>query len=154
MKEVNIYIYTEHTGPLKSGSGKYHVILETMIMTKKGQEPYTLSLSDVVKDITPNRLNLIALQQAVSHMKKPSRITIYTASEYIVNAFANDWTEKWAVNNYKVRGKAIKHADIWMDIMDKLKEHDITILYAKKTPYTECQRLELKQAFGKGKGNG
>lgn len=153
MKEVNIYIYTEHTGSLKSGSGKYHVVLETTVKTKKGTAPATYKLFDFCQEITPNKLELTAFSMAVAHIKEPCRISVYTASEYIVNAFANGWPEKWEANNYKTRGKAIKHADMWMDIMEKIKEHDITILYAKKTPYTECQRIELKQAFGREKKN-
>lgn len=145
MKDVNIYIYTEYTGSMQSGTGKYHIVLETMVKTRKGEEPVTLNDYAVCEDVTKNRLELLALEKALSHLSKRSRVTIYMASEYITGAFGNDWPETWAQNNFKRRGKPIKHADIWRSIMEKTNEHDITIMYADKTTYSKYQAFELKK---------
>lgn len=153
MKDVNIYIYTEYSGSLKSGLGKYHVILETTIEDGNGNIiPYTNEdkehpepVMGMVKSITKNRLDLIALKEALSHMTKPSRITIHMASEYITNAFMNDWPEVWANHGYKRKGKPIKHADLWENIMELSKEHDITFLSEKSTTYTKIQTMALKK---------
>lgn len=98
MKDVNIYIYTEYSGSLKSGTGKYHVILETMITVDGEEVPWTTPDIDILEDVTRNRLELIALDKALSHMTKPSRITVYTSSDFITGAFAQDWPEKWLQN--------------------------------------------------------
>lgn len=144
MKDVNIYIYTEYSGSLKSGTGKYHVILETMVKTNKGDELATLKDLDVCEDITKNRLELLAIDKALSHLSKKSRVIIHTTSEYITNAFMQDWPDKWARNDYKTKGKPIKHADLWKSVMDQVEQHNITVMKAITTPYMKVQASELK----------
>lgn len=144
MKDVNIYIYTEYTGSLKSGTGKYHVILETMVTVDGKEIPWTTPDIDVLEDITRNRLELVALDKALSHMTKPSRITVYTSSDFITGAFAQDWPEKWQQNDFKKKGKPIKHADLWKSIMEQMEQHDITFMKATTTPYMKVQASELK----------
>lgn len=153
MKDVNIYIYTEYSGSLKSGSGKYHVILETAIEDKNGNTiPYTNEdgktpkpVMGMVKDTTKNRLELLALKEALSHMTKPSRIIIHTASEYITGAFINGWPEAWESQGYRRKGKPVKHADLWKSIIELSKEHDMTFLLSKQTAYTKIQAMALKK---------
>lgn len=154
MKDVNIYIYTEYEGSLKSGTGKYHVILETTIQDQKGKTiPWTnmdgknpIPIMGAVENITKNRLELLALDSALSYLNKRSaRVIIHTASEYITGAFAQDWTDKWERNNYKSKGKAIKHADLWKSIIEKVNKYDVTFMQSAATSYTKMQENELKK---------
>lgn len=153
MWDVNIYIHTEYSGNLKSGSGKYHVILETMVKDRRGEFiPYTNldnenaePVQGMLENITKNRLELTALSEALSRMDKPSRITVYTASEYITNAFQNNWPEEWEKNGYKRKDKPIKHSDLWADIMGKKKTHDITFVKRESTSYSKVQAMALKK---------
>lgn len=162
MKDVRICVHTEYTGSLKSGIGKYHVFLETDIEDKEGNIiPYTNEdgehskpIMGIVKGVTKNRLDLLALKEALSHMTKKSRITIHTASEYITNAFLNGWPEAWESQGYKRNGKPVKHADLWQSIMELSREHDITYLYAKKTSYTKIQAMALKKIKEEPDGSG
>lgn len=144
MKDVNIYIYTEFCGNLKSGVGKYHVVLETMVKTNKGEELATLKDMDVCESITKNRLELVAVDKALSHLSKKSRVIVHITSDYIVGAFMQDWPEKWARNDYKTRGKQIKHADLWKNVVEQTAQHNITFMKAATTPYMKVQALELK----------
>lgn len=144
MKDVNIYIYTEYTGSLKSGTGKYHVILETMVKTNKGEELATLKDLGVCEDITKNRLELLAVDKALSHLSKKSRVIIHTTSDYVVGAFMQSWPDKWARNDYKTKGKPIKHVDLWKSVMDQVEQYDITFMKATTTPYMKAQASELK----------
>lgn len=149
MKDVNIYIYTEYNGNLRSGSGKYHVVLETMVKTKKGEEPATLKKMGSFEEITRNRLELVALDNALEHMTVRSRIIVHTASDYITGAFMNDWPWEWERNGYKRKGKPIKHAELWESIMEKVEKHDVTFMKSEKTSYTKAQATELKNFKGK-----
>lgn len=149
MKDVNIYIYTEYSGSLKSGTGKYHVILETMVKTNKGDELATLKDLDVCEDITKNRLELLAVDKALSHLSKKSRVIIHTTSEYVTGAFMQDWPKKWKENNFEKKGKPIKHADLWKSVMEQVEQHDITFMKATTTPYMKAQASELKNWKGR-----
>ena len=144
MKDVNIYIYTEYSGSMKCGTGKYHVILESYVKTKTGEDPATLKEIKVLEDITRNRLELMAADNALSHLSKRSRVIIHTTSEYVTNAFMNGWPEKWERTGYKRKGKDIKHADLWRSIMKKMELHDVTFMKASTTPYMRAQAIELK----------
>ena len=151
MKDVNIYIYTEYSGSLKSGTGKYNVVLETIVKTNKGEEPATLKDMDVLEDITKNRLELLALEKALSHLSKRSRVIVHTSSEYVTGAFVQGWPDKWKSNGFKTKGKPIKHADLWERIMEKVEKHDVTFMKSEKTSYTKAQATELKNLKEKEK---
>lgn len=153
MWDVNIYIHTEYSGSFASGSGKYHVILETMVKDRRGEDiPYTNldhenaePVQGMLENITKNRLELTALSEALSRMDKPSRITVYTASEYITNSFQNNWPESWEESGYMRKGKPVKHADLWADIMEKKRSHDITFVKMETTSYTKVQAMALRK---------
>lgn len=153
MKDVNIYIYTEYSGSLKSGTGIYHVILETTIKDCDGNEITWTNMDGEKKipimgcktDITKNRLELIALNEALSHMRSRNRITIYTTSDYIAGALIQGWPDKWAGNDFKKKGKPIKHADLWKSIMEQMKSHDVTVIKADRTPYMKTQAVDLRK---------
>lgn len=144
MKDVNIYICTEYSGSLKSGTGMCHVILETMVKTKKGDEPATLKEIKAFEDITRNRLELLAIDMALSHLSKRSRVIIYTTSDYIAGAFMQGWPNKWAGNDFKKKNKPIKHADLWKNIVKQMEKHDVTVIKADSTPYMKAQAVELR----------
>ena len=152
MKDVNIYICTEYTGSLRTGTGKYHVILEYMAKTRRGEEPATLKEIAICEDITRNRLELLALVRGMEHLTVPCRICIHTASEYVTMAFHNSWIEKWSQNNFCSKNKPIKHADLWQDVAAKMKIHDISVTREERTSYTGAQRTELKNYKKKRRG--
>lgn len=145
-----MYIYTEFTGRLAAGTGKYHVMLEHMVKTKEGEVPKTLEEYDICHDITKNRLEILAVVKGLRRMVLPSRITIYTSSEYVYSAFKHNRIEKWSMNEFKSGKRQIKHADLWKELAAIRKEHEIEIIKVEKTTYTAFQKRELKD-IEKGK---
>lgn len=144
MKDVNMYIYTEYTGSVQSGTGKYHVILEYMAKTRNGEEPATLKELAVCEDITKNRLELLAVITGLKRLTVPCRITIHTASDYVTAAILNKWLDKWVQNDFTSRNKPIRHADLWRELSNQMREHEILIQKEERTPYTAAQQIELK----------
>lgn len=144
MKDVNIYIYTEYTGSLRSGTGKYHVILEYMAKTTRGEEPATLKEKAICEDITRNRLELLALVRGLERLTVPCKVCIHTTSEYITGVFHNGWIEKWVQNNFCSKNKSVRHSDLWQNVAEKMKAHEIRVVKENRTPYTGAQRTELK----------
>lgn len=144
MKDVNIYIYTEYSGSFSKGSGKYHVILECMVKTKKGLEPATVKEMGFEADTTKNRLELLAIDKALKHITERSRISIHTTSEYVTDAFLQGWIDKWTRNDFKSGKKEIKHADLWKSVIGMIEKNDVAVFKSPKTPYTAVQMTELK----------
>lgn len=147
MKEVNIYIYTKYKGSLSKGSGKYHIIWETMIKRNGKEEPFTLKKNATFENLTRNRLDLLALQEAFSHMKERCRIVIYIDSQYITSAISNGWLDSWAASGFRKKGKEIKHADLWKGILTNMEKHEVLFLPGNKTEYSKLQEFELKDVI-------
>lgn len=159
MKDVNIYIYTEYSGSMKSGTGKYHVMLETEINDSLGNlilwtnedsrypEQKQKPIMGCILNITRNKLELVALDEALNHMITPSRIHIYTSSDYIVGAFAQGWPEKWKRNNFQRKGKRIKHAELWKSIIEKIEKHEYSFNKSNRTTYTMIQTERVKEVY-------
>ncbi len=145
MNDVNIYIYTEYSGSLKSGAGKYHIVLESRIETVSGKILYTILDQGACKGITKNRLELVAIDKALKHLKAAGKVTVYTASEYLTGAFKQGWPYKWQKNDYKRNNKPVAHADLWKNIMEKMEQYDITFVFSNTTTYTKWQATELKK---------
>lgn len=143
VKDVNIYVHTQYKGPIAAGNGAWHVILECMVKTAKGMEPATVKEFGFEENITRNRLELLAVTKGLEHINAECNITIHTDSEYVENVVKNGWIDKWLINNFKLKNKPIKHADLWK-IFEGYTEN-ITIFRENKTAYTRVQKLELEK---------
>lgn len=148
MKEVSIYIYTKYKGSLSKGSGKYHIIWETIVKDNRGIEvPKTVEHKYAVNNVTKNRLELLALKEAFDHMKERCRIIIYIDSQYITSAVSNGWLDSWEAYGFKKKGKDIKHADLWKEILMNMEKHEVLFLSGNKTEYSNYQEFELKDVI-------
>ena len=145
MQDVNIYIYTEHKGSFAKGNGKWHVLLECQIRALSGKiETFTMKEMGEEEDITKNRLEVLALLKVLQHLTKPCNLTIYTASAYITSAYDHGWLNKWIDHNFLIKGKEIKHADLWRQVADISARNPIQVKQTDKTPYTAAQKSELE----------
>lgn len=144
MKNVNIYVYTEYKGSFASGSGKWHVLLECDVRMLSGTiETVTMKEIGAEEDITKNRLEVLALLKALQHLTKPCNLVIYTNSAYITSAYDHGWLNNWIDHNFMIKGKEIKHADLWRQVAD-ISVNTIQVKQMDKTPYTAAQKSELE----------
>ena len=145
MQDVNIFIYTEYKGSFASGSGKWHVLLECRVRMLSGTiETVTMKEIGAEEDITKNRLEVLALLKALQHLTKPCNLVIYTNSAYITSAYDHGWLSKWIEHNFLIKGKEIKHADLWRQVADISMRNPIQVKQTDKTPYTAAQKSELE----------
>lgn len=145
MKNVNIYVYTEYKGSFASGSGKWHVLLECDVRMLSGTiETVTMKEMGEEEDITKNRLEVLALLKALQHLTKPCNLVIYTNSAYITSAYDHGWLNNWIDHNFMIKGKEIKHADLWKQVVDISVDSSIRVKQVGKTSYTAAQRSELE----------
>ena len=106
--QVNLYIYSSINRPNKK---KGTVIYVLEMLTAHGAATFTNKLS--VENSTLNESLLHGLCEALSHITKPSDVTIYTTSWYIYRGI-NDFLPKWAENGYKnTRYRPILYEEKW-----------------------------------------
>ena len=91
MKEVEIYTDGACSG--NPGPGGYGAILKFADFEKEisGGEPET----------TNNRMELMGPIQALSMLKEPCKVTLYSDSTYVVDSFNKGWIYGWEKNGWK-----------------------------------------------------
>ena len=115
-KEVTIYTDGACSG--NPGPGGWGAIL--MYRDKRremsGFEPHT----------TNNRMELTGPIVALSALKEPCDVTLYSDSAYLINAFEKHWIEGWQRKNWiKSDKKPVENQDLWKDILRLCGIHTI-----------------------------
>ena len=117
MKQV--IIYTDGACSGNPGPGGWGAIL--MYRDKK------LEISGYEAHTTNNRMELMAPIQALSRLKEPCEVQVYSDSSYLVNAFQKHWLENWQRKNWvKSDKKPVENQDLWKEILRFTDIHRIT----------------------------
>ncbi len=87
--------------------------------------------SKLVTDTTNNRMELMAIDEAMKHVPKGSQVTIHSDSTYCVNSFGQ-WVYGWSRNGWVKRdGSSVQHKDIMMRFLAYQKSHKVSIFHVK-----------------------
>ena len=139
MKEVTIYTDGACSG--NPGPGGWGAIL-----IYKGSER---ELSGGEPSTTNNRMELSAVIAALSALREPCRVELYTDSQYIEKAMNEGWLRSWKAKGWKRKGGELKNVDLWQ-ALDRLQgEHDIRFHWVKghaENRYNNrCDALAVEQ---------
>ena len=75
---------------------------------------------------TNNRMELTAAIKALEALKKPSAVTLYTDSKYVMDGL-NQWLPRWKSNGWKTADKKpVKNGDLWRALDEVCGLHDVT----------------------------
>ena len=117
MKQV--IIYTDGACSGNPGPGGWGAIL--IYKEKK------LELSGYEAHTTNNRMELLAPIEALSRLKEPCAVDVYSDSAYLVNAFRQRWRENWQRNGWrKSDKKPVENQDLWQELLKYVEIHAIT----------------------------
>ncbi|HAF17100.1 MAG TPA: ribonuclease HI, partial [Peptococcaceae bacterium] len=108
MKEVTIYTDGACSG--NPGPGGWAAVL---LYNEHKKE-----ISGREESTTNNRMELMAVIQALKQLKTPCKVNLYSDSAYIINAFQKKWLEKWQRNGWKTAGKEpVANRDLWEELL-------------------------------------
>ena len=117
MKQVTIY--TDGACKGNPGYGGWGVLL---IYGK-----HTKTLYGGASDTTNNRMELTAVIQALSALKKPCDVTIYLDSQYVRKGIT-EWLPGWKQRNWRTSANTpVKNADLWRTLDRLANESNHTI---------------------------
>lgn len=89
-------------------------------------------ISGFARETTNNQMELTGPIEALSLLKKPCKVKLYSDSAYLVNAFNEGWIYNWQRNGWKTSGKQdVKNRDLWERIYAFTKIHDIEWIKVK-----------------------
>jgi ribonuclease HI len=140
-----VIIYTDGACSGNPGPGGWGAIL--MYKEKK------LEISGYEAHTTNNRMELMAPIQALSRLKEPCAVSVYSDSAYLVNAFEKRWLDSWQRHNWlKSDKKPVENQDLWQELLKLTATHRIKWIKVKghaDNPYNNrCDELatgEIKQ---------
>jgi len=138
----NISLYTDGASRGNPGPGGYGVVLLW------GQ--HRKELSQGYKRTTNNRMELLAVIEGLKTIKKKEiPVTVYSDSQYVVNAVEKGWLTTWIRTNFK-GGK--KNPDLWRAYYELAKDFKIKMVWVKghaNNPYNNrCDELATSAADG------
>lgn len=100
---------------------------------------------------TNNRMELIAVIEALKALKEPCEVTLTSDSKYVCDAIKLGWAKKWKSNNWikSDRSKA-KNPELWDELLTLLEKHRMKINWVRGHnghPENErCDRLAVAEA--------
>lgn len=93
---------------------------------------YKKELSGGEAQTTNNRMELAGVINGLRALKRPCKVTIYSDSAYVVNAFNQNWLAKWMTNGWKNSAKAeVANADLWKELAMLTATHKVTFSKVK-----------------------
>ena len=89
---MHVDIYTDGAARGNPGPGGYGTVLR--FVDSKGAV-HEKELSQGYERTTNNRMELMAVVAGLEVLKRPCSITLYSDSQYVVNAFNQHWVDGW-----------------------------------------------------------
>ena len=118
-----VVIYTDGACKGNPGPGGWGVVLRSGAHTKEmfGGEANT----------TNNRMELMAVIQALNALKRPCEVVVHTDSQYVQKGIS-EWIHGWKARGWKTASKApVKNEDLWRALDEEAGRHQIKWLWVK-----------------------
>ena len=120
---IDIQIFTDGACRGNPGPGGWGVILRSSSHEKElfGGEQST----------TNNRMELRAAIEGLAALKRPSRVTVTTDSQYVRQGITQ-WIEGWKRNEWRTSAKKpVKNQDLWQLLDELTSRHEVTWEWVK-----------------------
>jgi ribonuclease HI len=118
-----VEIFTDGACKGNPGPGGWGVVLRMGATEKElsGGEPLT----------TNNRMEMMAVVQALGALKRPCNVTLFTDSRYVMDGLTK-WVHGWQRNGWKTADKKpVKNGDLWQALLAATKPHRINWQWVK-----------------------
>ena len=101
-------------------------------------------LSGGYRRTTNNRMEILAAIEGLEALKERCQVTLYSDSQYLVNAIEKGWAKRWRANGWR-RGKNAKalNPDLWDRLLELCEYHDVKFRWIRgHTGNTENERCD------------
>jgi ribonuclease HI len=121
--DQHVVIYTDGACKGNPGPGGWGAWLRWGTIEKElwGGEPLT----------TNNRMELMAVIQALGILKKPCKVLIYTDSQYVRKGMT-EWISGWVARGWRTADKKpVKNAELWQQLQQAVNQHQVEWRWVK-----------------------
>lgn len=120
---MTIELYTDGACSGNPGPGGWGALLRW-----NGHEK---PLSGGEEETTNNRMEMMAVIKGLEALNKPSDVTLYTDSKYVLQG-ATEWLEGWKAKGWKSASKKpVKNQDLWEQIDSLIQRHNVHFIWVK-----------------------
>ena len=146
----SVTIHTDGACSGNPGPGGFAAVIE------RHHRGDTLTVTGGDPSTTNNRMELSAVIEAVRAVNSVQEcrdipLTIRSDSQYVINAFNENWIGGWMKNNWRTaKKKPVLNRELWEDLLAELSGHPCTFVWVRGhsgDPMNElCDRLAVEQA--------
>ena len=151
--KTKVTIYSDGSSRGNPGPGGFGTIIQYTDQTGRLHEK---EISGGFALTTNNRMELLGAITGLEALNRPCDVTMYTDSQYLVNAFSQHWIEGWQAKNWKRRTGPVQNVDLWKRLLAAMEPHDVRWNWVKGhagNPGNErCDALATAAADSDGLG--
>ena len=119
-----VEIYTDGACEPNPGQGGYGVVL---LHPKKRAEA-----SGGFRLTTNNRMEICAAIKGLELLKLPCKVTLYSDSQYLVNAMMAGWAATWKRRNWwRTNKERAVNSDLWERLLALRETHEVKFVWLK-----------------------
>ena len=143
MSSAQVHIYTDGAARGNPGPGGYGIVMEWV------GKPYRKEFSKGFKHTTNNRMELLAVIEALKKLKnEDTSVIVFTDSKYVADAVEKGWVFNWEKKGFKDR----KNVDLWIEFLKEYRRHKVKFKWIKghnEHPQNErCDQLAVEASKG------
>lgn len=122
MKEVTIYTDGACSG--NPGPGGWGAILMYGANRKE--------ISGAERATTNNRMEILAVIEALKLLKESCKVKVYSDSAYVVNCFQQKWYAGWQRNGWvNSKRQPVENQDLWKQLLQIMEMHQVEYIKVK-----------------------
>ena len=129
VSRMDVTIFSDGASRGNPGPGGYGTVL--VYVDPNGAE-HRLELSGGYRLTTNNRMELLGAIAGLEALKRPCKVELHSDSQYVVNAFNQNWIRGWQARGWKTASKQpVKNVDLWERLLRALEPHEVTWVWVK-----------------------
>jgi ribonuclease HI len=140
-KRPHVLLYTDGACSGNPGPGGWAFILRQPATGKE------MERSGAEAQTTNNRMELRAVIEGLTALKRPSLVELYSDSQYVLNGL-KEWVESWKKRGWRTADKKpVKNEDLWRALDDLKRTHELRFHWVRghsEHPENErCDKLAV-----------
>ena len=126
---MDVTLYSDGSSRGNPGPGGYGTILRYRAPSGAVHEK---EFSEGFSCTTNNRMELLGCIVGLEALRRPCTVTVYSDSQYLVNAFNQNWVAGWLKRGWKNASKQpVKNVDLWKRLLAAKEPHTVKFVWVK-----------------------
>lgn len=126
---MHVQAWSDGSSRGNPGPGGYGTVLR---YTGPDGVVHERELSAGYRRTTNNRMELMGAIAALEALRRPCSVTMTTDSQYVCNAFNQNWIGGWVRRGWKTASKQpVKNVDLWQRLIAACEPHEVTWVWVK-----------------------